>query len=147
MTNKSIVTLSGEKKCHFNQLCSKTVFFFHNCSIDYLNYRMTFTYPFFGQPYKALFIFISFTSEGMLQISFFSARSLSCKESIKLLGAVRSYLRTFGVVSTVGDFLEFLSPGSRSDVSLACIPCSFYFLQGVLSKISLIAFQFSPQVL
>ena len=52
---------------------------------------------------------------------------------MKLLGAVRSYLRTFGVVSIVGDFLEFLSPESRSDVSLACIFCSFFFLQGVLS--------------
>ena len=38
-----------------------------------------------------------------------------------------SYLRTFGVVSTVGDFLKFSSPESRSDVSLACILCCFFF--------------------
>ena len=48
----------------------------------------------------------------------------------QLLGVhqtVRSYFRTLGVVSTVGD-LESLTPESRSDVSLACIPRSSFFV-------------------
>ena len=111
--------LSGEKKWHFNQLRSDC-FFFHNCSIDYLT-AWSLHIRSSARRIKLYSFLFPLRQKACFRLVFSQHVHSVVRSPSNLLGAVRRYLRTFSVVSTVGDFLEFLSPESRSDVSVACL--------------------------